>query len=313
MLVSSFSKQGPFPELVDRLLIEQPHSSTEKAHFQVDSLIPIKPSISEQSLASSLFSAVMDSHLQARKRPKTSNTAPIPTKLRPSTPVAKASSIFPPPRSSAPQLQNLGSSRFLDLPLEVRRLICTYTLTFSPVIGEFGLEGRCVCVPRSECYTALLLVCRQLYWEACLLPFQINWFRIGIGIWPDQLNTSSLLFSTLRSWQAKELRNVELIVPERLLRLPFYLGLFISLLGCKYLKIMIEGKLSRHANMDMLSKLYGFQSIAPNLEYLRIAFEENEVCGESLKHLEEDLKALLPKVQIVILRERVWLNERTRH
>lgn len=252
----------------------------------------------------------MDSLLPARKRSKSSSTATNPTKLPPSTPVAKASSISP-SRSSAPQLQNLGSSRLLDLPLEVRRLICTYTLTFSPVSGEFGLEGRCVCVPRSECYTSLLLVCRQLYWEACLLPFQINWFRIGV--WPDELNTSSLLFSTLRPWQAKELRNVELIIPKRLLRLIFYFGHFISLLGCKYLRIMIEGNLSRQANMDMLSKLYGFQSIAPSLEYLRIAFEENEVCGESLNHLEEDLKALLPKVQIVILRERVWLNERTRH
>lgn len=95
--------------------------------------------------------------------------------------------------------------------------------------------------------------------------------------------------------------------------LPFYLDLFISLLGCKYLRIMIEGNLSEHANMDILSKLYGFQSIAPNLEYLRIAFEENVVCGETLKHLEEELKVLLPKVQIVILRERIWLDEGTRH
>lgn len=181
-------------------------------------------------------------------------------------------------------------------------MIYTYTFTFSPKSGKFELESRRTCLPRDKRYVSLLLVCRQIYWETCILPFQINLFRIGIG--SDGLNTSSLLFSRLRSWQAKELRQVELIVSERLLQLPFYLGLSDSLVGCKYLRIKIEGNLSNQPNMDMLSKLYGFQSIAPNLDHLRIAFEENDVCGESLKHLEKDLKALLPKIQVVILRER---------
>lgn len=248
--------------------------------------------------------------LRPRKRPENSNTAPMPAKPPPSTMAAEASSMSL-TRPSAPQLQNTGSSALLGLPLEVRRSIYIYTLTFSPVSSNSELEGGRACVPRDKRYASLLRVCRQIYREACLLPFQINLYRIGIG--PDGLSTSSLLFSKLASWQAKELRNVELIVSQHLLKLPFYLDLFNSLLGCKNLRIRIEGKLNRRPNMDMFSKFYGFQGIVPNLERLRIAFEDNEVCREVLKCLEKDLKVLLPKVHIVVLRERRRLNLRTKN
>lgn len=187
-------------------------------------------------------------------------------------------------------------------------MIYTYTFTFQPKSGTFAFPGRNIFVPRDKRYASLLLVCRQIYREACIIPFQINWFRIPIG--SDGFNTS-LLFSRSKSWQAKELRHVELIVSERALQLPLYLDLFNGLAGCKYLRIKIEGNLSKKPNMDMLSKLYGFQSIAPNLDHLRIVFEENDVCGESLENLEKDLKALLPKIH-VILREQRGLNTERR-
>ena len=49
--------------------------------------------------------------------------------------------------TSAPQLQNTGSSGLLGLPLELRGLIYTYTLTFSSVPGKLELEGRRSYVP----------------------------------------------------------------------------------------------------------------------------------------------------------------------
>lgn len=234
--------------------------------------------------------------LRPRKGPETSNPALTPARMP--SPTTVNPSLTSLERPSAPQLQNNGSSRLLGLPPEVRRLIYTYSLIFSPISGH---EGRRAWVPRDKRYQSILLACRQIYWEACVLPFQVNLFRIGTGA-ADGLNESSLLFSRLRPWQAKEVRNLELVISKRLLRLPLLLNCY-NLLGCKYMRIRVEGKLSRERNMDMLSKLYGFQSIAPNLEHLRITFEENHVCGEGLKHLEDDLKVLLPKIQILILRE----------
>ncbi|MCJ1466866.1 hypothetical protein MMC07_005487 [Pseudocyphellaria aurata] len=233
----------------------------------------------------------------------------MPAKPPSSTMAVKASSMSL-SRPSAPQLQNTGSSALLGLPLEVRRSIYIYALTFSPISGNSELEGGCTYVPGDKRYASLLRVCRQIYREACLLPFQINLFRIGIG--PDGLSISSLLCSTMESWQAKELRNVELIVSELLLKLPFFLDLFNGLLGCKYLSIKIKGKLNKRPNINMFSKFYGFQAIAPNLERLRIAYEDS-VCHEVLKGLEKDLMVILPKVHIVVLSERTWLHQGTRH
>lgn len=61
-----------------------------------------------------------------------SNTTPIPAEPSSSTTAATASStsLF---RPSAPQLRNMGISRFFDLPLEIRHVIYTLTLTFLPV------------------------------------------------------------------------------------------------------------------------------------------------------------------------------------
>ena len=86
----------------------------------------------------------------------------------------------------------------------------------------------------------------------------------------------------------------------------FHLEPFITLHGCKYLGLRIEGKLVKNLKLDMLSQMFGFKSIAQKLEHLTITFG-NFMCFEVLKRLEKDLKEKLPKVHVVVLRERKWL------
>ena len=121
--------------------------------------------------------------------------------------------------TTQPQTPNpTSSSRLLALPLELRVQIYTHTLSLSLSPSLTASSAAAALVTNNHIDTALLLVSRQIYHEARLLPFQINTFVFNNKV--SNNGSSSVVraigfLQKLLVWQREAIRRVEIGVVGR--------------------------------------------------------------------------------------------------
>lgn len=132
-----------------------------------------------------------------------------------------------PPKTSCPTLNtieialdspkgthSIGSSRILALPLELRLQIYSHALTLQSPKTPDKVAGTARLLFTSQICTSLLLVNRQIYHEARLLPFQVNdW--IFTECFRSSVFSAHLFLAKLETWQRAALRSLEIAVVGR--------------------------------------------------------------------------------------------------
>lgn len=118
--------------------------------------------------------------------------------------------------TSQPAAPESTSSPLLALPLELRRQIYTHAFSLSPRPEPSSATGltKHPSLLTDHIDTSLLLVCRQMYHEARLLPFQRNNFSFSTT-GGGSVTSAVRFLQRLADWQREALRSVEIAVVGR--------------------------------------------------------------------------------------------------